>query len=167
MKEQVLVVIKPDGITKALVGYVLTRLQEANLELVASRMVKVSRGLAKEHYKHLKGKSFFEEAIQYSLGAFHARKYVLALVYWGEGAIKKCRRLAGKTNPEEADPGTIRGSCGRITTKGVFENVLHVSSNVKEAKREIKLWFEPGDIVVDFFPTKKKTIKSFIKRVWA
>ena len=167
MKEGVLVLIKPDGITKDLFGYILIRLTEARLEVIASRIVKVSRKLAAEHYKHLKGKPFFEEVIQFSLGSFHERKYVMALVLWGEEAIKKCRDLAGATNPEEADPSSIRGSCGRITTKGVFENVLHVSSDIKEAEREIKLWFEPHELIVDIFPTRKKTIKSYSKRMWA
>ena len=167
MKEQVLVLIKPDGISKSLTGYILTRLSEAKLELVASRMVKVSRKLAERHYKHLKGKEFFEEVIQYSLGAFHPCKYVMALVFVGEDAIKKCRDLTAATNPEEADPASIRGSCGRITTKGVFENVLHVSSDIIEAEREIKLWFHPEELIADVFPTKITKVKSTRKRVWA
>ncbi len=166
MKENILVLIKPDGMTKDIMGYVLIRLAEAKLQIIASHIVKVSRKLAKEHYKHLKGKPFFEEVIQYSLGIFHERKYVMALVLWGEDAIKKCRDLAGATNPEEADPMSIRGSCGRITTKGVFENVLHVSSDLKEAEREIKLWFEPQEIIIDLFPTKKIILKSYTKKVW-
>ena len=166
MKESALVLIKPDGISKGLTGYILTRLAEAKLEIVASRIVKVSRELAEEHYKHLKDKPFFEEVIQYSLGAFHNQKYVMALVLCGKDAIKKCRILAGATNPEDADPKSIRGSCGRITTKGVFENVLHVSSDKKEAQREIKLWFEPQEILVNLFPSQNKSFKNFSKKVW-
>ena len=126
MKESVLVLIKPDGISKALTGHIITRLSEANLEIVATRMVRVTRELAEQHYKHLKGKPFFEEVIQYSLGDFHQCTYVMALVLYGEKAIQQCRKIAGATNPEEAEATSIRGSCGRITTKGVFENVLHV-----------------------------------------
>ena len=142
MKEQVLVLIKPDGMKRALAGYVLMRLAETKLEIVAIQMVKVSQKLAAEHYKHLKDKPFFEQLIQYLSGNLHEQKNVMALIYRGENAVKKCRDLAGATNPEEANPASIRGSCGRITTKGVFENVLHVSSNRKEAEREIKLWFQ-------------------------
>jgi len=79
----------------------------------------------------------------------------MALIYWGEGAINKCRELAGATNPEQADPTSIRGSYGRITTKGIYENVIHVSSNAAEAEREIKLWFAPQEIIVDLYPTKE------------
>ena len=167
MKEQVLILIKPDGMKRALMGYVLMRLAEAKLEIVASRVVKVSRRLAEEHYKHLKDKYFFGELIRYLQGGFHEQKYLMALVYWGENAIKKCRDLAGSTNPEQAHPTSIRGACGRITTKGVFENVLHVSSNRKEAEREIKLWFQPDDCVEELFSVKTKTIKSLTQRVWA
>jgi nucleoside-diphosphate kinase len=90
----------------------------------------------------------------------------MALVYWGGDAIKKCRELAGATNPEEADPTSIRGSYGRITTSGVYENVIHVSSNEPEAEREIKLWFEPLDIIVDLYPTKKIIEKESTRVVW-
>ena len=90
----------------------------------------------------------------------------MALVYWGKDAIKKCRELAGATNPEEAEPTSIRGSYGRITTSGVYENVIHVSSNEKEAEREIKLWFAPDEIIVDLYPIKEIR-KRAEKKVWA
>ncbi len=167
MKEQVLVLIKPDGMKKALMGYVLMRLAEARLEIVASRMVKVSPALAAEHYKHLRGKSFFRQLIKYLSGDFHQQRPIMALVYRGENAIKKCRDLAGATNPEEASSRSIRGVCGRITTKGIFENVLHVSSNKKEAKREIKLWFQPEECLINLFPVRIKTLRSMTRKVWA
>ncbi len=167
MKQAVLIFIKPDGLTKSLSGYILTRLAVAKLDMIACRMVRLSRAMAEEHYKHLKNKPFFEEVIQYSLGAFHSYNYVMAFVLYGEDAIKKCRTIAGATNPEDADPISIRGSCGRITTKGVFENVLHVSSDGKEARREIQLWFEPDDLMVDVFPTQKKIFNNCTKRIWA
>ena len=72
----------------------------------------------------------------------------------GENAVKKARAIAGATNPEEADYRTIRGSLGRVTTKGIFENVVHVSSDHIEGKREIKLWFWPEELTVELFPTK-------------
>ena len=91
----------------------------------------------------------------------------MALVYWGDEAITKCRELAGATNPEEADPTSIRGSYGRITTKGLYENVIHVSSNESEAQREIKLWFKPEEIIVDLYPTKEITEEKKKSKVWA
>ena len=167
MDQQVLILIKPDGLKKSLTGNILTRLSETKLEIVAAKMVRVSKELAAEHYRHMKDKTFFEELIQYIQGTLHDRKKVMAMVYWGEDAITKIRQIAGATNPEEADSTTIRGSYGRITTKGLYENVLHTSSSEAEAEREIKLWFHPDDIIVDLYPTKVIEVKSYKKRVWA
>jgi nucleoside-diphosphate kinase len=135
------------------------------LDIVAAKIVKVSRQLAEQHYIMLKDKPFYEELLKYIMGEYHKRK-VMALVYWGENAIDKVRKICGSTNPEEADPVSIRGAYGRITTKGVYENVIHASTNEAEAEREIKLWFEPDEIILDLYPTKiaKKTVE---KRVWA
>ena len=99
-------------------------------------------------------------------GDLHDRKKVMALVYWGNDAITKCRDLAGATNPEEAESTSIRGSYGRITTNGVYENVVHVSANDSEAEREIKLWFAPNEIIVDLYATKDVVQKEFTSKVW-
>lgn len=167
MDQQTLVIIKPDGLKKSLTGNILTRLSETKLEIVAAKIMRVSRELAVEHYKHMKDKPFFEELIKYIQGELHERRKVMAMVYWGEGAIDKVRALAGATNPEEADPTTIRGSFGRITTKGIYENAIHTSSNEAESEREIKLWFEPDDVIVDLYSTKFVTLNNITKRVWA
>ena len=165
MNELTLVLIKPDGLKKSLTGNILTRLSETKLDIVASKIVQVSRELAVQHYCHLKDKPFFPELIDYLMGSFHKRK-VMAMVYGGESAISKVRELAGATNPEEADPVSIRGAYGRITTKGVYENVIHASTNCEEAEREIKLWFEPDEVIVDYYPTKRVT-KEETRRIWA
>ncbi|MBN1526535.1 MAG: nucleoside-diphosphate kinase [Candidatus Omnitrophica bacterium] len=165
MTQQTLVLIKPDGLKKSLTGNVLTRLSETKLDIVASKIVKVSRQLAEQHYSMLKDKPFYEDLLKYIMGDYHKRK-VMALVYWGEDAIGKVRQICGSTNPEEADPVSIRGAYGRITTKGVYENVIHASTNEQEAEREIKLWFQPEEVIVDLYPTKtvKKTREE---RAWA
>ncbi|MDD5115551.1 MAG: nucleoside-diphosphate kinase [Candidatus Omnitrophica bacterium] len=167
MSQAVLILIKPDGLKKSLTGNILTRLSETKLEIVAAKMVRVSKVLAEEHYKHLKEKPFFGELVRYLQGELHDRKKVMALVYWGKDAIKKCRELAGATNPEEAESTSIRGSYGRITTSGVYENVVHVSSNESEAEREIKLWFSPGEIIVDLYATKEATLKEVKTNIWS
>ena len=165
MIQQTLVLIKPDGLKKSLTGNVLTRLSETKLDIAAAKIVKVSRELAESHYESLKDKPFFNDLIKYIMGEYHKKK-VMALVYWGEDAIDKVRKICGSTNPEEADPVSIRGAYGRITTKGVYENVIHASTNPEEAEREIKLWFEPDDIIIDMYPTK--IVKAAIeKNVWA
>jgi nucleoside-diphosphate kinase len=165
MLQQTLVLIKPDGLKKSLTGNVLTRLSETKLDIIASKIVRVSRELAEEHYKHMRDKPFFEELIKYIMGEYHKKK-VMALIYWGEDAISKVRALCGATNPEEADAVSIRGSYGRITTKGVYENVIHASTNETEAEREIKLWFRPNEIIVDLYPTKIIP-KADEERIWA
>lgn len=166
MNQATLILIKPDGLKKSLTGNILTRLSETKLEIVAAKMARVSKGLAEEHYRHLKDKPFFGELIKYIQGELHDRRKVMALVYWGENAITKCRQLAGATNPEEADPTSIRGSYGRITTDGLYENVVHVSANPEDAEREIKLWFMPEEIIVDLYPAKDIVEKERKVRVW-
>jgi len=166
MVQKTLVLIKPDGLKKSLTGNILTRLSETKLDIVAAKIVQVSKELAEQHYAMLKDKPFFAELIKYIMGDYHKRK-VMALVYWGDDAIDKVRQICGSTNPEEADPVSIRGAYGRITTKGVYENAIHASTNEAEAEREIKLWFQPDEIIIDnIYPTKVvKTAAS--KKVWA
>ena len=155
MKENILVIIKPDGMVKGHAGHVLTRFEETDLKLVGTRVVKVTRELAEAHYSHLKDKPFFDELIHFLMGDLHNHQdMVLAMVFTGEDSVKKGREIAGATNPELADPHSIRGSLGRVTTKGVFENVIHVSSDGTEGEREIKLWFWPEEIAVELFSTK-------------
>ncbi len=165
MIQQTLVLIKPDGLKKSLTGNILTRLSETKLDIVAAKIVQVDRTLAERHYVYLKDEPFYEELLRYIQGVYHKRK-VLALIYHGEDAIKKVRDLAGATNPEEADSVSIRGAYGRITTKGVYENVIHASNNIKEAEREIKLWFQPDEIIIQLYPAKTVTLEKVKKRLW-
>ena len=166
MDQSTLVIIKPDGLQKSLTGNILTKLSDAKLVIIAAKMKVVSRELAEEHYYHMKEKPFFEDIVKYLMGEYHTKR-TMALVYHGAGAIQRVRQICGSTNPEEAAPDTIRGSYGRITTKGVYENVIHASSNTEDSEREIKLWFHPDDIVIEnLYPTKviSKTEKT---KVWA
>lgn len=166
MNEATLVLIKPDGLKKSLTGNILTRLSETKLEIAAAKILRVSRALAEAHYVHLKNKPFFPDLIKYIQGKLHDRRKVMALVYWGEKAISKCRQLVGTTNPEEAESTTIRGAYGRITTSGLYENVIHVSANRADAKREIKLWFQPEEIIVNLYPTKTVVKNKLRLRTW-
>src|SRR3989344_5746094 len=134
MEEPTLVIIKPDGLQKSLTGNVLTRLSEAKLVIVGAKIKAVSKELPASHYQHLKDKPFFDEIVKYLMGEYHTKR-TMALVYYGEDSIQKVREICGATNPEEAAPGTIRGSFGRITTRGVYENVIHASSNAEDAER--------------------------------
>ena len=167
MEQPTLVIIKPDGLQKSLTGNILTKLSDEKHVIIASKMKVVSRQLAEEHYRHMKDKPFFEDIVKYLMGEYHTKR-TMALVYYGEDSIQRVRRACGATNPEEAAPGSIRGSYGRITTKGVYENVIHASSNPEDSEREIKLWFEPHEIVIDhLYPTKEVTQSQKKIITWA
>jgi len=167
MKNQAtLVIIKPDGLKKSLTGDILSRLSKTHLKIIAAKVVKVSKELAEKHYAHLKDKPFYPELIKYITGQLHGENRVLALIYWGEDAIKKVREVVGATNPEEAEPTTIRGAYGRILTSGLYENVIHASSSEEDAEKEIKLWFEPDEIVYELYPTEEIVLEGVKKRVW-
>ena len=149
MEERVLILIKPDGLIKSLTGDIISKLSETTLKIVGAKIVNVSKELAEQHYGHLRESKpkIFEETLKYIMGEFHTNR-VLALVYKGPNAIEKVRTLAGKTNPEDAEPTTIRGKYGRINSQtGVFENVVHASDSVENAEKEIKLWFDETEIV--------------------
>ena len=165
--QQCLVLIKPDGLIKSLTGNIISALSETKLKIVGAKVVSVKRELAELHYAELKAKKpqVFESVLKYIQGDFHTPR-VLALVYQGEDAIKKIREIAGSTNPEDADPVSIRGKYGRINSKtGVFENVIHASDSEENAKREIQLWFSPEELTESNYPTKKiKQTKEVV--VW-
>lgn len=157
-KERTLVLIKPDGLLKSLTGNIITALSETKLRIVGAKVVKVSREFAKKHYATLKedlidkhgkekGHDIFKNVLDYIQGKFHTDR-VFALVYAGEDAIKKVRELAGETNPEKANPISIRGKYGRIHSETkVFENVIHCSDSKESAEKEIKLWFRDDELV--------------------
>jgi nucleoside-diphosphate kinase len=166
--EFTLVIVKPDGLKKSLTGNILTKLAEARFMIIGAKVVQVSRELAEKHYIHLKDKPFFKDLIDYIQGKPYGPEFerVMALVYKGPNAIKRVREIAGATNPEEADSVSIRGAFGRITTKGVFENVIHASSDTTDAEREIKLWFKPEEIVVSIYPSKKVKVEAKEELIW-
>lgn len=165
MIEQTLVLIKPDGLLKSLTGNIITTLSETKLDIIGAKIVQVTRELAEKHYAQHKEKPFFEELVKYITGDLHGKRKVLALVYHGEDAINKVRQLAGDTNPEKAHFLTIRGKYGRVLTSGVFENVVHTSGNLQEAEQEIKLWFNPEELITRIYSTREEDAKKQIL-VW-
>lgn len=165
-KEATLVIIKPDGLKKSLTGNILSRLSETKLKIIGAKVIRVDIGLADKHYHHLQDEPFYPELTKYITGQIHGENRVMALVYWGDDAIRKVRAIAGATNPEQADPISIRGAYGRILTTGLFENVVHASSSVEEAEREIKLWFEPHEIVYDLYPSQKASENGINRETW-
>jgi nucleoside-diphosphate kinase len=163
-KEACLVLIKPDGLLKSITGNIINELSTTKLKIVGAKIVHVKRELAEKHYSKLKeekGEAIFEATLRYITGEYHTDR-VLALVYYGEEACKRIREVAGSTNPEKADPTTIRGRYGRIHSQtGVFENCLHASDSPENAEKEIKLWFSPSELAEPLYSTKteKKEIE--------
>lgn len=146
-KQATLVVIKPDAIKHEVVGAVISKLEPLRLEIIGAKALRVSQALAEAHYAHIRGKPFFQDAVQHLMGKLHGTTSVLAFVLWGEDAISRVRQVTGATNPEQAEPHTIRGAFGRNTASGLMENVIHASSDSEEAEREIRLWFAPQELL--------------------
>jgi len=165
--EATLVIIKPDGLKKSLTGNILSRLSETKLKIIGAKIMRVDIELADKHYHHLREEPFYPALTKYITGQLHGENRVMALIYRGDDAIKRVRAIAGTTNPEQADPISIRGAYGRILTTGLFENVIHASSSIDEAEREIKLWFEPDEIVYKLYPSKEVAEGSAKKEIWA
>src|SRR5829696_1096627 len=133
VSERSLVLVKPDGVARGLVGEVISRIERKGLRLVALQLRSVDRALAEQHYAEHDGKPFFE-----SLLAFITSGPVLAAVVEGPRAIAAFRQLAGGTDPvEKAAPGSIRGDYALETQS----NLVHGSDSAESAAREIKLWF--------------------------
>lgn len=134
MAERTLVLIKPDGVERALVGEVLGRIERKGLRIVALELRTLDRAIAEEHYAEHVGKAFFADLVE-----FITSGPLVAAVVEGPDAIVQWRALMGATNPVNAAPGTIRGDLATVTQN----NVTHGSDSPESAAREIALFF-PG-----------------------
>ena len=136
--ERTLVLVKPDGVQRGLVGAVLGRLEQRGLKLIALKLMQVTRALAEQHYAEHVGKGFYEELI-----AFITSSPIVAAVVEGPNAIEAVRQLMGRTNPMQADSGTLRGDFALDTG----HNLVHGSDSPASAAREIGLFFKNEDLV--------------------
>jgi nucleoside-diphosphate kinase len=130
--ETTLLVVKPDGVRRGLVGEVLRRAETKGLRIADMRMMTIDRALAEEHYGEHREKPFFPELV----GFITSGPVVVARLE-GENAIDVWRTLMGPTDPSSAPPGTIRGDFGLVIT----ENIVHGSDSPESAERELKLFF--------------------------
>ena len=131
------VMIKPDGVKRRLVGEIISRFEKRGLNIVAMKMVRITRETAEKLYEEHKGKSFFEDLISYITSG-----PVVCMVIEGDEAVSVIRKMIGATDPKEALPGTIRGDYA--LSKG--ENVIHASDSPEKAKREMSLFFEDTEL---------------------
>ena len=136
-KEKTFVMIKPDGVQRGFVGNIISRFENKGLKIVAMKFVSVSKELAEKHYGIHKAKPFFKPTVDYITSS-----PVLAIVLEGNNAINTVRNMMGKTNPQEAAPGTIRGDFGQF----IGRNIVHGSDGPDTAVFEINLWFKPDEI---------------------
>ena len=147
MIERSLVIIKPDGVKRCLVGEIIKRFENAGLKIVGMKMVWADKKFAETHYKAHKSKPFFKELVE-----FITEGPVIAIVIEGVHAVDNVRRLIGSTSPHQAAPGTIRGDFAHISmayasAKGLGgKNVVHASGSKPEAEEEIKLWFTKQEL---------------------
>jgi nucleoside-diphosphate kinase len=136
--EMTLVLVKPDGVQRGLVGEVITRLERRGLRMVAAKFLLVSTHLAEEHYAIHKGKPFYDGLIRYITSA-----PVMAMVWEGPKAIAAVRQTMGATRPTEAAPGTLRHDFALE----VGRNLTHASDSLENGEAEVSLWFKPEELV--------------------
>jgi nucleoside-diphosphate kinase len=136
-KQRTLVIIKPDGVQRGFIGDIIGRFEKKGLKIVAMKLISVPKELAERHYGIHKGKPFFNPTVKYITSS-----PVVAMVLEGNNVIDLVRTMMGKTNPQDAAMGTIRGDFGQF----IGRNIVHGSDGPDTAAFEISLWFKPEEI---------------------
>lgn len=134
--EKTLILVKPDGVRRQLVGEVISRIENKGYEISALKMMQADRALLERHYAEHQGKPFFEPLLEFMLSG-----PIVAVVAQGERVIEGFRSLAGSTDPTVAAPGTIRGDLARDQGTKVVQNIVHGSDSPESAAREIEIFF--------------------------
>lgn len=136
--ERTLVLIKPDGVQRGLIGRIVSRFEDTGAKVVGMKLMQVSRALAEQHYAEHAGKPFYAPLVDYITSS-----PVVAICLQGPDAIASTRKIMGATNPADAAPGTVRGDYG----SEIGRNLVHGSADAADAHREVALFFEDGEIV--------------------
>lgn len=134
--EKTLILVKPDGVRRKLVGEVITRVEKKGYVISALRILQADRALLERHYEEHKGKPFFEPLVEFMMSG-----PIVAMVAEGNRVIEGFRSLAGVTDPTVAAPGTIRGDLARDQGTKVVQNIVHGSDSPESAAREIEIFF--------------------------
>ena len=137
MSERTLILIKPDGVQRQLVGRILERYEQRGLKIVGLKLVQTSRELAETHYAVHRERPFFKGLVDFITSA-----PLVAIALEGLNAVAVCRAINGATRPHEAAPGSIRGDYALETG----QNLVHASDSVENAQQELALWFTPGEL---------------------
>ena len=138
MTERTLIIIKPDGVQRHLVGRITARFEEKGLQLVAVKLVQMTEEMARQHYAAHENKPFFEPAVK-----FMSASPSLVMIWQGEGVINMSRKMIGNTFGFDAVAGTIRGDFGRSERY----NLIHGSDSPESAEKEIEMFFAPNEIL--------------------
>jgi len=147
MIQRTLIIMKPDAVRRGVSAEILTRFEKAGLKIVGMKMVWIDKDFSKKHYSDHVEKSFYK-----SLEDFMTEGPVIAVVLEGVEAVEVVRKMCGETEPKTAAPGTIRGdythhSYALSDKKGkAVKNVIHASGDVKDAEKEVKLWFKDEEL---------------------
>ena len=134
--ERTLILVKPDGVKRNLVGEVLSRVEKKGYQIGALKMMSADRTLLVRHYAEHEGKPFFEPLVEFMMSG-----PIVAIVAEGNRVIEGFRKLAGATDPTVAEPGTIRGDLARDQGTKVVQNIVHGSDSPESADREINIFF--------------------------
>lgn len=151
MIEKTLIVIKPDGVKRGLIGEVIKRFEQRGFKIVAMKMVFVDVTFAMKHYDEDLAKRRGEKVRKYNVD-FLTEGPVVAMIIQGVNAIENVRKIVGSTEPKSALPGTIRGDFSHVSYEHcdskscVVRNVIHASDSKESAKKEIDLWFKESEI---------------------
>lgn len=136
--ERSLILIKPDGVQRGLIGEIIGRFERRGLRVIGLKLMRVPTTLAKRHYHEHVGKTFYKGLVEYITSA-----PLVAMVAEGPNAVELCRATIGATNPTAADAGTIRGDLAI----SIGRNLVHGSDSIKSAKREVKLFFKNSELI--------------------
>ena len=134
--QQTLILVKPDGVKRGLVGEVIARVERKGYKVSNLKMLTADRALLAKHYDEHEGKPFYEPLMEFMMSG-----PIVAMVAEGERVIEGFRKLAGTTDPTTAEPGTIRGDLARDMGTKVVQNIVHGSDSPESAEREIKIFF--------------------------
>ncbi len=134
--EKTLILVKPDGVARGLVGEVVSRIEAKGYAIDSLRMLQADRALLEQHYAEHVGKPFYEPLVEFMMSG-----PIVAIVASGNRVIEGFRSLAGVTDPTVAAPGTIRGDLARDQGTKVVQNIVHGSDSPESAAREIQIFF--------------------------
>ena len=148
--ERTLVLVKPDGVQRGLIGSIISRLEQRGLKLVGLKLMQVDDALARKHYGEHVDRPFFDWLVDFITSA-----PVVAMVWESNDAVDAVRNTMGPTNPTTSPPGTIRGDLGL----DIGRNLVHGSDSLESAQREVSLFFDDGELL-DYERSNDRWIKE-------